>query len=261
MNTSNPDIADKIRALFAYRRFPELIEMSDIIPDPLFLTRLSTLQQKIYALDYYLETTWNVKKKDLRSIWKLIDAELKGIGVPEQDLRTYTRDILRYQQDELDIRAGILPLKKPFRTTYRYKSCDVKLIRRLIFREYGDLRKLMRRSDWDIYDLVTEINDDIEDLYEDCNTINGNRFMVSLLVHGKRRTMRDYRRALASAAMGAKKLTLKSRDATAGRSLYLWTLERIAQTEVLLNERMSDENWKAVYGSILAQKTGLTNMK
>jgi hypothetical protein len=54
-------------------------------------------------------------------------------------------------------------------------------LRRLIY-EKGDLRSSLGGLDeWRYFDLVTEVNDDVEDLHEDLQFVNGNRFLISLI--------------------------------------------------------------------------------
>jgi len=51
-----------------------------------------------------------------------------------------------------------------------------------IIAEYTDEEKLITNiSDWRYFDLITEINDDVEDIFEDQLTINGNLF--NILIH------------------------------------------------------------------------------
>ena len=60
---------------------------------------------------------------------------------------------------------GLLPTRLEMEYFYFYKSCDVKLLRRLIYetrlkgsKSFGSL------SDWRYFDLVTEVNDDVADI-------------------------------------------------------------------------------------------------
>jgi hypothetical protein len=41
------------------------------------------------------------------------------------------------------------------------------------------LKKEANLADWRYFDMITEINDDVSDVFEDIETINGNSFLIS----------------------------------------------------------------------------------
>lgn len=246
-------ISQKITELFAYRRIPELLRMAGIESDSPFVTRLYRLQEVIYGLDHYLESHWKVRKKELKDIWEQIYEALWAFGIEKKEARKYVKDIRSYEQYELDLRKKKLPLEKSIKSLYAWKSCDVKLMRRLIYRHAPGLEAQLAEKDWVCYDLITEVNDDVHDVYEDCETINGNRFMLSLLVRGKRKTRKAYRNFLEQTGEQARKhFKKKKRDLE--RSLYGWTRERQKETEELLRETMDDQKLSLVEKSRIAVK-------
>lgn len=248
-------IRQKIQELFAYRRIPELLNLAGIEKDSPFLARLYKLQEVIYALDTYLETHWDVKKKELKTHWNEIYNALSSLGIPVRDHSRYVKEIKRYEKYELDLRKKKLPLNKSFETLYGCKSCDVKLMRKLIYRHAPDLKQKLREKEWKYYDLITEVNDDIHDVFEDCETLNGNRFLISVLVRGKGKTRRAYRDFLDATGKEAIKYFKKKKDPHHNQ-LFKWTRERLRETEELLQETMDGQRLYLVDHSAIAAKIG-----
>ncbi len=246
-------ITQKIHELFAYRRIPELLNLAGIEKDSPFVTRLYMLQEVIYALDHYLESNWDVKKKDLNERWKEIDDALLAFDIRKKALSDYTSEIGRYEEYELDLRKKKLPVSRSFETIYSCKSCDVKLIRKLIYRHAPDLNKKVREKDWVYYDLITEVNDDIQDVFEDCENWNGNRFLISMLIHGKRKTRKVYKEFLDDTGKQSRKHFKAKKDPYRAQ-LYKWTRERLQETEELLRETMDGQKLYLVDHSAIAGK-------
>jgi len=246
-------IAQKIQELFAYRRIPELLNLAGIERDSPFVARLYTLQEVIYALDHYLESNWDVRKRDLNAKWKAIYEALMAFDIRKKALSDYTSEIERYEAYELDLRKNKLPVTRSFETLYSCKSCDVKLIRNLIYRHAPDLKKRVPEKDWSHYDLITEVNDDIQDVFEDCESWNGNRFLISMLVRGKRKTRKAYKAFLDETGKAARKHFKSKKDAHRAQ-LYKWTRERLQETEELLRETMDGQKLYLVDHSAIAGK-------
>ena len=244
-------ISQKIHELFAFRRIPELLRLGGIEPDSPFVERLANLQSAIYALDACLESELKVDPKQLKTCWAEIYSALNWFGLKESKARKYTKQIRKYEAYELDLRKGKLPLSRPMTRLYAWKSCDVKLLRKLIYRHAPLLLKDLPEEDWGCYDLITELNDDIHDVFEDCETINGNRFLISLLVNGKAKTRKQYKRCLNNAGEQARK-QFKNRTAESAGHLYRWTRERQRETEELLRITMDDQKLSLVENSRIA---------
>ncbi len=246
-------VAQKIQELFAYRRIPELLRMAGIEQDSPFVARLYTLQRVMYALDQYLETHWKLEKKELKARWTDIHEALCAFGIRKSKQPSFLKGIVRYENYERDLRKRKLPLSEHFTSLYTSKSCDVKLVRRLIYRHAPELKRLLKEKEWEYYDLITEINDDIHDVYEDCETINGNRFLIGLLLKGKRKTWRAYKRFLEETGDTARK-HFRKKKGEFRIMLYQWTRERLRETEELLRLTMDDQKLSLVEHSAIAGK-------
>lgn len=189
----NIPIDQKIDELFRYRRFPEILALVDEDYDTSnFILQLKDLQLKIYELDQYLETHWDIDYAKLESFWNHIRTALNKCMILDKNSEPYLLHIKKYQHHELQLRDGKLPTRFSLTYFYFYKSCDVKLIRRLIYDRFPYLRKLIKETSWRTFDYITEIDDDVEDVYEDQLTINANAYMISLLNNGFKETNKKY---------------------------------------------------------------------
>jgi hypothetical protein len=251
-------ISQKIQELFAYRRIPELLRLAGIENDSPFVARLYRLQEVIYALDQHLESNWKTKKSERKPYWQEIHEALLAFDIGKKDFGKYTKEIRRYESYELDLRNHKLPTSRPFDAIYSCKSCDVKLIRTLIYRHAPELKKKVRESDWVYYDFITEVNDDLNDVFEDCETWNGNRFLISLLKRGPGKTRRAYKDFLDKVGKSARD-HFKRRKDPFKLQLYQWTRERLQQTEDLLRETMDGQKLDLVHHSTIAEKRSVTS--
>lgn len=187
-------ILQKIDELFRYRKFPEILKLvGEDYDQSQFILELKGLQLKIYELDQYLETHWEVVDDELDAFWQAIRESLNTCMTSKGDSEKYLSHIKKYQHHELQLREDKLPTRFKLSYFYFYKSCDVKLIRRLIYDRFPHLRKLMPESSWRAFDYITEIDDDVEDVYEDQETINANAYMISILTEGNEHANNQYR--------------------------------------------------------------------
>jgi hypothetical protein len=183
-------LRDKILDLFSYRKIPylmDIVESDQTIKSDL-LEKLIAIQTEIYHLDAVLEEDWEILDLKIEASWVQIYKALDELGVSPQEYNNYCRHIYRYQKHELGQRKGKSLLKFNMEYFYFYKSCDVKLIRRLIYERYRTLNKLAKQADWRWFDLITEVNDDVEDYYEDLGTNNGNRYLLQIQQEGIEKT-------------------------------------------------------------------------
>ena len=183
------DLQLKILELFEYRLFPELFKMAGENYDinNSFLQKLIGLQEYIYQLDEKLESDWNLSEEDLYYEWQDIIFGLKDLVGEQADIDSYLHLIRQYQKRELSLRQpGQEEFNADFIQFYYTKSCDVKLIRRLIYERFSVLNNWIGLDDWYYFDLVTEINDDVHDLYEDLHTLNGNRLLYCIYLEGQK---------------------------------------------------------------------------
>jgi hypothetical protein len=225
------DLRNKIIELFEYRELPKLIAYGGQPWDSKFYEDLIQLQYDIYKLDHELETNWNVDMSIIEARWQEIHKDLSVLGVSSDYYDKYSNHIYKYQKHELGIRDGKLPTRLSMEYFYFYKSCDVKLLRRLIYDRNAALAKVIKPSEWRTFDLVTEVNDDVVDLQEDTTTINGNRFLISLLQFGKKKTVQIFNDFLDEMDVRNRALDVKSIE---GVEFIEWTDSQIRETKELV---------------------------
>lgn len=186
------DIKQKITDLFLYRQLPWLGEELGIPHLPSFLESLMKLQYAIFLYDSELEKSWYPQMDILNKYWSGMEAELELMDVPKESVEDYLYQIKIYAENELSMREGKKLSDLPILKFYYYKSCDVRLMRRLMYKSVSNPAEV-RYSDWLLFDMITEINDDISDFEEDLDTFNGNRFLWSIKESGWENTLNEYR--------------------------------------------------------------------
>jgi hypothetical protein len=188
------DLRQKISELFSYRMFPWLLSESDKTEEEnsIFMERLFELQESIYLLDAMLESKWEINEKEKEKHWQHIIDQTKPCLTKDIHPLSVLQHIKKYEKHEIAIRSGHWPVRLSMSYFYFYKSCDVKLLRRLIYEKMNLTKTCGDLADWRYYDLITEVNDDVEDLMEDLQFINGNRFLISLLKLGKEKTLKEF---------------------------------------------------------------------
>ncbi|MBK7809040.1 MAG: hypothetical protein IPJ51_22565 [Saprospiraceae bacterium] len=235
------ELRKKIVELFDYRLFPQLLEAShvDEALQSIFIEHLIQLQTNIYFLDAHLEANWQTNPQILNLHWDNIKNSLDPFHIPTDQYTAYLNHIKKYEKHELELRQGKSPLRFDMEYFYFYKSCDVKLLRRLIYERFQLTPVCGMLSDWRFYDLVTEVNDDIEDLFEDLDFINGNRFLISLLYYDKMKSKKIYSDFLDDILAKAKNKYL-SCTGLYKEVIYSVTLQRISETKELLDQRIEE---------------------
>ena len=192
-SAEDQNILEKIRSLFAFRHIPELIEWCHADQPDTLLKGLEHLQSAIYELDSYLESNWELENGSIDQYWQDIFGSLHDLGVKEEEYAHLTRNIRKYEILERGIRQGHSLSRLPIRNAYVIKSCDVKLMRQLCFEKYPNLALTHHEDDWILFDLFTEVHDDLSDVYEDASTYNGNRFLITCIEHGPEEAVSSYR--------------------------------------------------------------------
>jgi hypothetical protein len=81
----------------------------------------------------------------------------------------------------------------PIGLFYRAKTCDVRLMRRLIWAAYHEPASVITTL-WSLFDILGEVLDDLADVEEDRMTYNGNRFAFFARQHGSDAAIQEYRR-------------------------------------------------------------------
>ena len=247
------ELNKKVDELFQYRHIPELLHYSNIKGLDSFNNKLKKLQFAIYYLDHYLESNWKIRKTELNRFWKDIYQSLTEFGILKKDAPDLCKQIGKYQSHESNMRLGKWPTSYKFKYLYYYKSCDVKLMRRLIYMEAPQLKAKIKEPDWRYYDYITEINDDVQDVFEDMKTINGNRFLISILQTGSRNTQQEFISELRllnkeiNAHFKGKKKTEETQQ------LIKWTKTRLDETILLVKEQLSLKKIEQLPKSIISQ--------
>src|SRR5688500_5445569 len=130
---------DKIKKLFAYRRLTDLLKASGLDQNKEFIAEIINVQYQIYMLDGYLESQWELNKKDIEKYWNTIFIALETMGYSAKEIVPMVREIEVYEKIERDCRKDKWPTKVPMKDFYRTKSCDVRLIRQLIYKAHPQL--------------------------------------------------------------------------------------------------------------------------
>jgi hypothetical protein len=231
------NLLHKINDLFEYRGFPELYRISNINGKDAKVINdlLVNLQSKIYYLDTYLESNWKLNEKELKMLWNEIYKALGLFGISSKDHYDYCAQIHKYQRHEMDLRKNLLPIRLNTSFYYFYKSCDVKLMRRLLIEKLPSVGKLFNNADWRFFDLVTEVNDDAMDLEEDLLTINGNMVLISYNEFGRADTVDIFSKFLDECEEGSK--TRFHGTASAYKNLiHKNTIQQVKATKKILKE-------------------------
>ena len=232
------EILDKIEDLFSYRKLSGLLHAGQLDKDHVFTGHLTDIQYQIYLLDAYLESQWELDQERLDAHWKAISTSLAQLAYTPHQMQRMLSEIREYERIERNCRKNDWPTKVRFKRFYTTKSCDVRLIRHLIYDARPTLRETLKEEDWVYYDLITEINDDISDLKEDLLTYNGNRFLISILRKGSEKTFKKYRKYLMKVTRKAKSYFRKYHAKGENAQLYTWTMERSAETLALLDSTL-----------------------
>jgi len=228
---------EKILELFKYRKLPFLLKTLSKKDRRFLEKQLFEIQKSIYDLDAYLESNWKIKDKKIKKLWKNINQSIADAGFDDDEIYSMTSHIRKYQLHELQLRDGKLPTRLKLEYFYYYKSCDVRLMRDIIYAFNPDLNQELPLSDWRLYDLVTEINDDVEDVFEDQHTINGNCFLIYINEIGIEKSADKFLNYL---DLLASKSIRKFSNAKTSHKLRIHfnTIKRIEETKLLLNENV-----------------------
>lgn len=246
------ELVVKIKALMEYRLFPSLLEVARCSDDEKkeLDSLLIELQYAIYLLDAHLEANWQIDPKVLKYHWENISEKLMAFGVRSDDVSSYLTHIKKYEKHELELRSYKSPLRFDMEYFYFYKSCDVKLLRRLIYERLSLSRLCGTLADWRYFDLITEVNDDVNDLFEDLEFINGNRFLLSLITYGKQRTLEDFTAFLEQIKSKAE-IKYKSQNSLFSDIILQHTKVQIDETQMLINNILSELSMTSFYESKL----------
>ena len=185
-------ITDRIQNLFADRRIGDHLRMVKAGPGRgHFLRDLSSLQAAIYDLDVYGESSWAVSEAQLNTLWTHVRIAYYSLNA-DLSIESAFAEIQRYQAIEMEMRELVFPCSMNIGEFYRLKTCDVRLSRDLLNRRFPEINSASFYRSWDLYDIISEVCDDLADVNEDALTYNGNRFLISFLLHGAAETCAEY---------------------------------------------------------------------
>ena len=247
-------IKEKIQLLFAYRKLTDLMQKTKLNKDVAYRNKLTTLQFRIYLLDAYLEGQWALDTEELKSYWQGIIEALADFNYSPKQIKSLLSEIRMYEHIETNARLNKWPTSTPFKEFYTTKSCDVRLIRHLIYEAHPELNEIWPEKAWMYYDRITEINDDIADVTEDLQTYNGNRFLISILRKGEKKTAAQYRGYLDKVTAKAKSYFKKNGRVGENMQLLDWTLARSAETIALLETTLATNDQDVYMTSLLLPK-------
>jgi len=233
---------EKINELFEYRKLNELLRLGQLDQNKKFIDHLVDIQTQIYQLDAYLESTWNLQEEALHGYWIKIQSSLEALGYNVNEHTDLLKDIRTYEGIEQQCRLDKWPTRISFKKFYRTKSCDVRLLRHLIYTAAPSLSANWKEPIWTYYDLITEINDDIADLEEDLLTYNGNRFLISILRKGIQQTGKSYRKFIQQVTDDAAVYFKKHPKQEQHHELHDWIVKRSAETLELLKSTLHQMN-------------------
>ena len=154
--------------------------------------KLHELQYFIYLLDKILEENEHPDQESLEKIWWDIFLSLERCGIPKIWQVDYCAEILNYQKHELGVRQGKSLTQLDPGVFYAVKSCDVKLMRKILYFHFPSLSQWVKEDEWCLFDYYAEIYDDVEDVLEDAGTNNGNLFLHTIQEKGLTEALQVY---------------------------------------------------------------------
>ena len=116
------------------------------------------------------------------------------------------------------------------------------------------MNEVWHENAWSYYDLITEINDDIADVTEDLHTYNGNRFLISILRKGEKKTAEQYHGYLEKVTSKAQSYFKKHNRVGENMQLLDWTLSRSVETLELLKTTLAANDASIYLNSFLLAK-------
>jgi hypothetical protein len=244
---------DKIKKLFAYRKLTDLLKISGLDQDKEFVASIINVQYQIYRLDAYLESQWELDRKVIKSLWRAIFVSLESMGYKKKQIEKMVGQIGDYEKIERNCRKDEWPTSVSLKKFYLTKSCDVRLIRHLIYKAHPDLKELFKENAWEYFDIITEINDDISDVLEDIHTYNGNRFLIAILRKGADQAVKKYKDYLSALTTQANEYLTPKIQKGKYKQLAGWMNDRSLQTLKLLDHYVQPKNLSRLSESLLLQ--------
>lgn len=207
--------------------------------------RLRVLQGSIYALDRYGESTWGVDSERLAELWGEIRQGLDAFGITGRDAEHLLSEMKAYQVVELGLREGKLPTELPIQRHYFLKTCDVRLSRLLIATAARRAVTETLKPAWNLYDLASEVCDDLADIGEDLFDFNCNRVLIETDVFGCLQTVRDYSVFLDSIRTANGNLARRANEfrLVEAARICSWTFNRINEAQERLRQLLVSQSF------------------
>ncbi len=228
-------LKEKTQFLFEIRQIPLFAEaVCGLAAFSQLERRLARLQEAVYRLDLFGESRWLISSAELTCVWEPIFSALaEEFGISREEANAICRPIVGYQEVELGLRTGRSALTIPIDRHYHLKKCDVEIQRTLVVRHAGIMPSKVVLARWQLFDVLSEIADDIDDIQEDTHTFNCNRLLTSCVENGASVTKKAY--AVAVDAL-AKDFMMAGRIVDPLCRLFHSEVERIRQLLRCLDE-------------------------
>ena len=191
MVTISP-LYNKIEVIFRLRLLETFVDCAFAGLRTNFWQELIELQAAIYRLDSHFEHNKEIADWFTGQCWMEIDSRVVDLSGGKSDAG-FARDIHSYEKIERSLRGHWRESLPNLESYYYFKTCDVRLCRKLILAQDKAKMTQADRRAWELLDLIGEIFDDLADFHEDLDTLNGNRFALNVLAQGARATARAYR--------------------------------------------------------------------
>lgn len=228
---------EKTASLLITRRIHEHLRFTcgnDLGTVNALVSSLTSIQQAIYAIDCYGEEVWEIDEVVLRGLWNKVHEQLAFAGVSSEEAEIASRLIVAYQDVEVGMRYGRDPRAIPLNEFYNLKTCDVQMARRIIAGTNMNRYNETLAGLWRVFDVASEVCDDLTDVDEDRLTFNCNRYVLEILHCGSAHASNDYVQMLNALAHESEILARRMSNDIDGVRLHRWAIERIDQARRLL---------------------------
>lgn len=187
---------DKVDTLFASRSI-ELFahRLCGWSVSPELFAWLRDLQDEIYQIDDLLEQHWEIDlwvREQIDTSWKQIEQYVEELLGDEEYVEDYLERVRSFFEIEQTMRQVVTPVQMDIDDFYRLKICNIHLARDLILASECVILDPMIRDSIEAFDKLGELVDDLEDIEEDLDSINPNRFLLCGVMQGWEPTRQAY---------------------------------------------------------------------
>jgi len=111
-------------------------------------------------------------------------------------------------------------------------------MRQIIYDLSDNLKSKYTLPDWRYFDLITEVNDDVDDMFEDLKSINGNYALIARWEFGKKESIRLLSEFMDTIETKNKERYTKRKNQSNYKAIYKMTQKQIKDTRKLLIKNM-----------------------